>query len=170
MSGRPTVLYLDQNYLSGMVKGKPAFRELLPALRAAVKRGSVVVPEARAHRLESAPRPDLPLLDLLRSFSAGRRLPDRLGRPEREIVRRLSAVLEHEHPERRSRASDQVDLEALAVALPRCDLVTCDAFMADAIRRSRLDLRHDVELFSGRRPDVQRLTERLRTRSAGEGW
>jgi hypothetical protein len=41
------LLYLDQNYLSGMVKRKPGFRELEPALRAAIARGAVAVPEAR---------------------------------------------------------------------------------------------------------------------------
>jgi hypothetical protein len=61
----PLLLYLDQNYLSGMVKRKPGFRELEPALRAAVARGAVAVPEAEAHRIESAARPDLPLLELL---------------------------------------------------------------------------------------------------------
>jgi hypothetical protein len=60
------LLYLDQNYLSGIVKRKVAFRELEPALRAAVARGAVAVPESESHRLESAARPDLPLLELLR--------------------------------------------------------------------------------------------------------
>jgi hypothetical protein len=55
------LLYLDQNYLSGIVKRKVAFRELEPVLRAAVARDVVAVPESEAHRLESAARPDLPL-------------------------------------------------------------------------------------------------------------
>jgi hypothetical protein len=63
------LLYLDQNYLSGIVKRKVAFRELEPALRAAVARGVVAVPESETHRLESAARPDLPLLALLRVSS-----------------------------------------------------------------------------------------------------
>jgi hypothetical protein len=33
--------------------------------------------------------------------------------------------------------------------------------MADVIRRTRLDLRHSCELFTGRRADVQRLRRRL---------
>ena len=66
-----------------------------------------------------------------------------------------------ELPERRSRASDAADLEALAGALVHCDLVTCDAFMADVIRRTRLDLRHRCKLFTGRRTDVARLREEL---------
>src|SRR5215218_11345328 len=73
------LLYLDQNYLSGIVKRKPAFRELEPVLRAAVARGAVAVPESEAHRIESAPRPDLPLLVLLRALSGGLRLPDEPG-------------------------------------------------------------------------------------------
>jgi hypothetical protein len=77
------LLYLDQNYLSGIVKSKPGFRELEPVLRAAVARGAVGVPESRAHRLESEPRPDLPLLELVRELSAGLRLPDELGTRER---------------------------------------------------------------------------------------
>jgi hypothetical protein len=55
----PLLLYIDQNYLSGIVKRKAAFRELEPALRAAVARGAVAVPESETHRLESAARPDL---------------------------------------------------------------------------------------------------------------
>ena len=37
------LLYLDQNHLSGIAKRKPAFRELEPALRAAVARRAVAV-------------------------------------------------------------------------------------------------------------------------------
>ena len=62
------LLYLDQNYLSGIVKRKPAFRELEPVLREAVARGAVAVPEP-LHRLESAARPDLQLLEFLRELS-----------------------------------------------------------------------------------------------------
>jgi hypothetical protein len=157
----PLFLYLDQNYLSGMVKRKPAFRELEPTLRAAVMRGAVVVPESEAHGLESAPRPDLPLLELLRGLSGGVTFPRTRGAAERHCERRLEAVLERDFPERRSRASDRLDVRALAAALPRCDLVTCDAFMADVIRRTGLDVRYRCELFTGRRADVERLHRRL---------
>ena len=75
-------------------------------------------------------------------------------------------TIEHELPERRARSSDPADLEALAVALTRCDLVTCDAFMADVARRGRLDLRYRCELFTGRRTDVLRLCRRLDERAA----
>ena len=75
------LLYLDQNYLSGLVKRKPGFRELEPVLRAAVARRAVAVPESAAHRLESAARPDLPLLELLRELSGGHRLPDQARPP-----------------------------------------------------------------------------------------
>jgi hypothetical protein len=156
------VLYLDQNYLSGIAKGKPAFRELEPVLREAVARGSVEVVESTVHELESRPRPDLRLLELLRELSGGRRLPAEPDRTSREVRRRMAWAIEHEHPERRARSSDAADLEALAIALHRCDLVTCDAFMADVVRRTRLDLRHGCELFTGRRPDVLRLRDRLR--------
>jgi hypothetical protein len=114
----PLLLYLDQNYLSGMVKRKPAFRELEPALRAAVARGAVAVPEAEAHRIESAARPDLPLLELLRDLSRGLQLPDRPGARERQLERRLAVILERDFPERRGRASDRMDMRALALALP----------------------------------------------------
>ena len=53
--------------------------------------GAVAVAES-AHRRESAARPDLSLLGLLRE-----------------------------------RASDEVDFEALSIALPRCELIACDA-------------------------------------------
>ena len=155
------LLYLDQNYLSGMVKRKPAFRELEPVLRAAVARGEVGVPESAAHRLESAARPDLPLLELLRELSGGLRLPDEPGQVERQCEALLRDGVRRYFPARRARDSDAVDLRALAIALPRCRLVTCDAFMADAVARVGLQTRFACELFSGRRADVRRLCERL---------
>jgi hypothetical protein len=158
----PVLVYLDQNYLSGIVKRKPAFRELETELRAAVARGAVAAPESEAHRIESAARPDLPLLDLLRELSAGQRLPDELGALELNVERRLRRFADEHFPERRWRTSDELDLRALAIALPRCRLVTCDAFMADVIRRAGLDRRFGCEVFSGRRGDVLRLAERLR--------
>jgi hypothetical protein len=154
-------LYLDQNYLSGIVKRKVAFRELEPVLRAAVARAAVAVPESESHRLESAARPDLPLLALLRELSAGLTLPHERGAVERNCERRLAAVLGRDFPARRSRESDRLDVRALAVALPRCPLVTCDAFMADVVRRTGLDVRFRCELFTGRRADVERLREKL---------
>jgi len=155
------LLYLDQNYLSGIVKRKVAFREFEPVLRAAVARGAVAVPESEAHRLESAARPDLPLLELLRELSAGLTLPNEHGAVARHCERRLDAILDRDFPERRSRASDRLDIRALTVALPRCRLVTCDAFMADLVRRTGLDVRFRCELFTGRRADVERLRRRL---------
>jgi hypothetical protein len=49
----------------------------------------------------------------------------------------------------------------LALALPRCRLVTCDAFMADVVRRSGVHVLFRCELYTGRRADVDRLRERL---------
>lgn len=155
------VLYLDQNYLSGIAKRKPAFRELEPVLRAALARGHVAVVESPVHERESRPRPDLGLLELLRELSGGRRLPDDLDAEARRLRRRLARTIARELPERHARPSDAADLEALALALRHCDLVTCDAFMADIVRRTRLDVRHGCELFTGRRADVLRLCERL---------
>jgi hypothetical protein len=151
-------LYLDQNYLSGIAKAKPAFRELEPVLRAAVAEGRVSVVESAVHELESAPRPDLGLLELLRELSGGRRLP---GEADPEIRRRMERTIADEFPERQARASDAPDLDALALAIAHCDLVTCDAFMADVIRRARLHRRYRCELFSGRRADVLALRDRL---------
>jgi hypothetical protein len=155
------LLYLDQNYLSGFAKGKPAFDELLPVLREAVASGAVAVVESPVHERESRPRPDLRLLDLLHELSAGRRLPGELDATSREVRRRLASTVERELPERRARGSDAADLDALAVAIRHCDLVTSDAFMVDVVRRTRLDLRYGCELFSGRRPDVLRLRDRV---------
>lgn len=155
-------LYLDQNYLSGIAKGKPAFSELAPVLRRAVASGTVEVVESDVHERESRPRPDLGLLELLRELSGGRRLPARMDRSAREVRRRMLWVIEHELPERHARPSDAADLDALALAVAHCDLVACDAFMADVIRRARLDLRFRCELFSGRRAEVLRLRDRLR--------
>ena len=156
----PLRLYLDQNYLSGMVKRKPAFRELEGALRAAVGRRAVEVAEAEAHRTESAARPDLPLLELLRELSGGAALAA-VGARQRACEGRLRAVLERDFPQRRARRSDEVDLRALALALPTCDLVTCDAFMADVVRRAALDVRYGCELYSGTRADIERLRRRI---------
>ena len=75
----------------------------------------------------------------------------------------MTWIIDHEFPERRARASDVADLDALAAALEQCRFVTCDAFMADVLRRGRLDLRYQCELFSGRRADVLRLRDRLRS-------
>src|SRR5919201_833312 len=110
--------------------------------------------------MESAARPDLPLLELLNELSQGLRLPE-LGPRERQLERRLTVVLARDFPERRPRPSDHVDLQALALALPRCRLATCDAFMADVVRRSGFDVRFRCDLHTGRRADVERLRERL---------
>jgi hypothetical protein len=158
----PIELYLDQNYLSGMAKHKPAFRELEPVLRRAVRAGAVAVAESTVHERESRPRADLGLLELLRDLSVGRRLPSEPSSAGREVIARMRWTIAHELPERRAHPSDAADLEALAAALVCCQLVTCDAFMADVIRRARLDRRHSCELFTGRRADVERLIERLR--------
>ena len=155
------LLYLDQNYLSGIAKGKPAFRELEPVLRDAVARGAVAVVESTVHARESSPRPDLGLLELLRELSGGRHLPVEPDRRAREIRRRMVWTIENELPERRGRPSDPADLDAIAMAVRHCDLVACDAFMADVVRRARLDAFHGCELYSGRRPDVVRLRDRL---------
>jgi hypothetical protein len=45
--------------------------------------------------------------------------------------------------------------------MPHCRLVTCDAFMADVVHRTGLDVRFHRELFTGRRGDVERLRRRL---------
>lgn len=157
----PLRLYLDQNYLSGMAKRKPAFRELEPIVRYAIDRGKVVVLESAVHERESHPRPDLRLLELLRELSGGRRLPPTDDRVTHQARRRMAWTIEHEFPERRFRPSDAADLEAIAQALTHCDLVTCDAFIADVVRRARLDLSLHRELFTGRRADVLRLRDRL---------
>ena len=160
-AAKPLLLYLDQNYLSGIAKRKPAFRELEPVLREAIEAGVVRVPEATAHRQESAPRPDLRLLELLRELSRGESLPPEPGPRERNVERRLVRFAEQHFPDRVRRESDAVDLRTLAIALPRCRLVTCDAFMADVIRRAGLERRYGCELYSGRRADVDALRERL---------
>ena len=138
-------------------------------LRRAVAAGAVAVPESFAHRIESAPRPELGVLELLRGLSHGLRLPDEAGPTELECERRLRATVASEFPERAARDSDAVDLRALAIALPRCTLVTCDAFMADVVRRTRLDVRFGCELFTPRRPDVRRLTDRLAALHSARG-
>jgi hypothetical protein len=164
---RRVLLYLDQNYLSGIAKRKPAFRELEPVLRDAVRRGAVKVPESAVHRIESAARPDLGLLELLRELSGGLELGSERGAAERRCEGALRSALEREHPARSPEPGDERDLEALSLALPRCDLVTCDAFMADLIHRARLDVWFPCEIFTGRRGDVLRLRRRLEGLAAG---
>ena len=163
----PATLYLDQNYLSGIAKRKPAFAELEPILRSAIAQGTITVLESKVHRRESAPRPDLKLLELLRELSHGHKLPDTEDHASREVRRRLQRTIAYELPERRARPGDSADLDALAQALTHCDLVTCDAFMADVVKRARLDLHHRAELFSGRHADVIRLRNRLQTLTSG---
>lgn len=160
VTSQPLRLYLDQNYLSGFVKRKPAFALLEPVVEAAVATGAVVVLESPAHETESAPRPDLPLLERLRSLSRGLRLPE-AGARERELRRRLSRVSVGDYPERTPRRSDDIDLDTLALVLPRCDLITCDAHMQSICRRTGLDALYGAELYSGRATDVARLTARL---------
>lgn len=123
--------------------------------------GTLTVLESKVHAQESAPRPDLHLLELLHQLSQGHKLPDIEDRAARETRRRLQRTIAYELPERKPRPSDAADLDALAQALTHCDLVTCDAFMADVIKRARLDVRHNTELFSGRRRDVIRLRDRI---------
>jgi hypothetical protein len=160
---RAPVLYLDQNYLSGIVKRKPAFSDLEGVLRKAAATGAVRVPESPVHRVESAARPDLGLLELLRELSGGLRLPEGDDPAVRRCASTLRALLERDYPDRRPLASDDLDLVALSWALPHCDLVTCDAFMAELIRRSRLNTWCECEVFTGRRRDVERLRARLKT-------
>jgi len=50
----PLLLYLDQNYLSGMVKRKPGFRELEPALRGVADDRDAVEAEFVEHRQQVA--------------------------------------------------------------------------------------------------------------------
>jgi hypothetical protein len=157
----PVLLYLDQNYLSGMAKRKPAFRELEPVVRAAVARGAVTVPESPVHAVESAARPDLRLLGLLRELSDGLELIEPRGVDQRRCERALRRMLERDYVDRPAAPSDERDIEALSLALPSCDLVTCDAFMGELVRRARLDVWFACELFTGRRLDVERLRRRL---------
>jgi hypothetical protein len=151
---KPLLLYLDQNYLSGFAKHKPGFRELHPVLVSAIQRGFVAVAESPVHARESAPRPDLGLLELLRELSAGRRLPDE---PDLTLRHRMAWTIAHELPQRTPRPGDEADLDALALAVTHCDLITCDAFMADVLRRMHVK----AELYTGRRADVDRLRRRL---------
>jgi hypothetical protein len=161
------LLYLDQNYLSGIAKRKPAFRELQPVLRDTVRRGAVQVPESAVHRVESAARPDLGLLELLRELSGGLELGPARGAAERRCESALRGALARDYPDRPPAPSDERDVEALSLALPRCELVTCDAFMGELVQRARLDVWFPCELFTGRRADVLRLRDRLEEIAGG---
>jgi hypothetical protein len=119
------------------------------------------------HERESKPRPDLKLLETLRELTHGHTLPTTLDRAARDTRRRMVWVIENELPERTPHPSDAADLDALAQALTHCDIVTTDAFMADVIKRARLDLRLGAEVFSGRRNEVHRLLDRLQTLITG---
>jgi hypothetical protein len=119
------------------------------------------VVESPVHQVESAPRPDLDLLTLLDELSGGLALPDVEDRERREVRRRLAATIARELPRRAPGRGDAADLDALSLALPACRLVTCDAFMADIVRRTNLHRRYGTELYTGRREDVLRLAERL---------
>jgi hypothetical protein len=125
------------------------------------------VPESPVHRIESAARPDLGLLELLRELSGGLELGPERGPAERRCENALRTAMERDHPARVREPSDERDLEALSLALPRCDLITCDAFMADLIHRARLNVWYPCEIFTGRRGDVERLRGRLEGLIAG---
>jgi hypothetical protein len=118
-------------------------------------------PKPRLTGSSRPPGPTCRCSGSLRELSRGLQLPERPGTRERQLERRLIVLLERDFPERRGRASDWMDAKALALALPRCRLVTCDAFMGDVIRRSGLHVRFRCELYTGRRRDVDRLRERL---------
>ena len=107
------LLYLDQNYLSGIAKGKAAFRDLAPALRDAIARGALGVAESAVHERESAPRPDLRLLELLRGLSGGRRQPAEPDAAGREVRRRMAWTIEHELSGRRADGGRRPDVLAL---------------------------------------------------------
>src|SRR5919109_1822108 len=93
--GAAVLLYLDQNYLSGIAKRKPAFRELEPVLRQAVASDAVAVVESAVHERESRPRPDLKLLELLRDLSGGRKLPAEPDAQAQAVRRRLQWTIDH---------------------------------------------------------------------------
>src|SRR4051794_85790 len=57
----------------------------------------------------------------------------------------MAWTIAHVLPERHRRPSDDADLEALALAITHCDLVTCDAFMGDVLRRMHVR----AELYTG---------------------
>jgi hypothetical protein len=94
------LLYLDQNYLSGIAKRKPAFRQLEPVLRTAVRRGAVQVPESPVHRIESAARPDLGLMELLTKLSGGLELGTERAAAERRCENALRVALARDYPDR----------------------------------------------------------------------
>ena len=77
-------------------------------------------------------------------------------------------TIEHELPERRGLHSDAADLDAISIALGDCDLIACDAFMADVVQRARLHLRFRCDLYTGRRADVLRLRDRVQGLLEGE--
>jgi hypothetical protein len=158
---RELLLYLDQNYLSGIVKRKVAFRKLEPVLRAAVARGSVAVPESEAHRLESAARPDLPILELLRELSAGLRLPNEASAVVRSCERRLEAVLERDFPtERPGRAT--VSTSAPSRLLCRAATSSRATPSWPMSCAGPVSTSASAALFTGRRADVERLRRRLK--------
>jgi hypothetical protein len=74
----------------------------------------------------------------LRELSGGQRVSREPDRAALDVRRRPACTIEHELPGLHARAGDAGDLAALAIAVPCCDPVTCDAFMADVGPRARL--------------------------------
>ena len=119
-------------------------------LRAAVARGAVGVPDPAPTGSNPSRARTCPYSSWCASYPAAS-TPDELGARERGYPGRMTRVISDHFPERRRLDGDSVDLQAIALALPRCRLITCDAFMADVVRRTRLDVLCDAEVFTGRR-------------------
>lgn len=110
------------------------------------------------------------LIDFLNSALARRGLDfDLLG--DRRSIRRLvdcmptadarvSLMVEtHRNPQTRWSPNQIVDLDALSLAVPYCDVIACDAQMTHLVKVSGLDRRLDAAVFDNLEDLVRHLTD-----------
>lgn len=71
----------------------------------------------------------------------------------------LAAVLSE--PKRPFKDSDIVDTHYYAAALPRCDLLMVDSYMAERIKQLKLAELYEAQVFASKQADCFVLAERL---------
>jgi hypothetical protein len=73
---------------------------------------------------------------------------------------RVSLMVEaHRNPQTRWSSNQMVDLDALSLAVPYCDVIACDAQMSHLVKVSGIDRRLDAAVFDNLEDLVRHLTD-----------